>query len=135
MSQIHTPTKHPFQCLALLLFAMCFVASGIAHFVLTASYAQIVPPYLPWPRALVYVTGVGEILCGLGLPYKPTRRVAAWGSVGLLIALFPANLYMAMAHVDYAGPAWVLWARLPLQVPLMAWGWVYTRRVPPRYAD
>jgi uncharacterized membrane protein len=73
----------------------------------------------------VYVSGVVEILCGVGLLYAPTRRVAAWGMVALLIAVFPANLYMAMAGID--GPQWMLWLRLPLQVPLIWWAWSYTR--------
>lgn len=118
-------SKHPFYYMALALFAMLFVGGGIAHFVLTAAYVDVVPTYLPWPLALVYVSGVWEILCGLGLVYGPTRRVAAWGLVALLIAVFPANLYMAMAGID--GPQWVLWMRLPLQIPLIWWAWSYTR--------
>jgi uncharacterized membrane protein len=121
-------SKYPFYYLALAVFAIFFIAGGIAHFVLTPAYVRVVPPYLPWPLALVYTSGVCEVLGGLGLLYPPTRRFAAWGLVALLVAVFPANLFMAMTHAGYAGPAWVLWVRLPLQIPLIWWAWSYTRR-------
>jgi len=121
--------KHPFHVVALALFAMLFVAGGIAHFVIPQEYVRIVPPQLPWPRALVFVSGVCEVLGGLGLLYRPVRRVAAWELVALLVAVFPANLHMALAGIG--APAWVLWARLPLQVPLIGWAWSYTRKGKP----
>jgi len=105
---------------------MLFVGGGIGHFAITDAYMRIVPPVLPWPRMLVYLSGVCEVLGGLGLLYLPTRRWAAWGLVGLLVAVFPANVYML--HIGYGAPAWVLWLRLPLQVPLILWAWAYTRR-------
>lgn len=118
-------SKYPFYYLALAVFAIFFIAGGIAHFVLTPAYVRVVPPYLPWPLVLVYVSGVFEVLGGLGLLYPPTRRFAAWGLVALLVAVFPVNLYMAMAGLD--APEWVLWVRLPLQIPLIWWAWSYTR--------
>jgi len=119
--------EHPYRHLALVLFAMLFVGGGIGHFVITDAYARIVPPALPWPRALVYLSGASEVLGGLGLLYSRTRWAAAWGLVALLVAVFPANVYMAMHGIG--APAWVLWLRLPLQGLLIAWAWVYTRRV------
>jgi uncharacterized membrane protein len=108
------------------LLALLFVAGGVGHFVKTSAYMRIMSPYLPWPRMLVYISGVCEVLGGLGLLYAPTRSLAAWGLVALLVAVFPANV--TMAQIGYGRvPRWMLWARLPLQVPLIWWAWLYTR--------
>jgi len=107
------------------------VAAGINHFVSPAPYAGMVPAALPAPWALVYVSGVAEILGGLGLILPATRRLAAWGLIALLIAVFPANLNMAMNHLPLGArhvPAWALWARLPLQLVLLWWASLYARR-------
>ena len=101
--------------------ALLFTAAGILHFVVPGTYARIVPPYMPWPWMLVYISGAAEIAGGLGMIPSFTRRAAAWGLIVLLIAVFPANLYMAQEHL--MGPAWVLWARLPLQAVLIWWVW------------
>lgn len=103
-------------------------AAGVLHFVYPRAYARIVPAYLPAPLTLVYVSGVAEILGGLGLLFPPTRTAAAWGLILLFIAIFPANVNMAVNHTGF-GPAppppWLLWARLPLQAVLIAWAyWV-----------
>src|ERR1700722_12674716 len=80
--------------IALLLAAAFFITAGILHFTKTAFYLKIMPPYVPWHLAMVRISGVCEILGGLGLLIPQTRRAAAWGLVALLIAVFPANLYM-----------------------------------------
>ena len=99
------------------------------HFVYTGAYVAIVPRYLPSPVLLVQVSGVAEILGGIGLLLPQTRQAAAWGIVALLVAILPANITMAMDHARWPSiPAWVLWARVPLQVPLIWWAWLYTRR-------
>lgn len=108
------------------------VAAGANHFVNPAPYLGMMPAELPasWHLALVYVSGVFEMLGGLGLIAAPTRRAAAWGLVALLLAVFPANVNMAVNHLplgDSAVPAWALWARLPLQAVLIAWAWWFTR--------
>lgn len=101
--------------------ALLFTAAGVLHFVITNQYMRIMPPYLPWPRFLIYVSGAAEIAGGLGMFLPSTRRVAAWGLIALLVAVFPANVYMAQARL--MGPQWALWARLPLQVVLICWVW------------
>src|SRR5215207_9190682 len=111
------------------------VASGLNHFVSPAVYTAMVPRGLPSPLALVYISGVAEIAGGLGLILPATRRLAAWGLVALLLAIFPANLNMAINHLplgDRVVSPWALWLRLPLQLPLIAWAYWYTR--PPRPA-
>lgn len=112
------------------LLAGFFVAAGILHFLFPESYIRMVPPFLPRANTIVWVSGVAEILGGIGLMLPRWRQFAAWGLVLLLIAVFPANIYMAVAHVQYAGllgKSWAQWLRLPLQLPLIYWAWRYTR--------
>jgi uncharacterized membrane protein len=107
------------------------VVAGINHFVSPAVYAAMVPAALPAPWALVYISGVAEILGGLGLILPVTRRLAAWGLVALFIAVFPANINMAIHELPLGGrevPVWALWARLPLQVLLIWWAASFARR-------
>ena len=111
------------------------VVLGVLHFVATNAFAQIVPPQLPWPHALVWISGVFEILLGLALIPESTRRLAGWGLVALYIAVFPANVYMAVASDRIRDlppvPPALLWGRLPLQVVFVAWAlWVSKPRVP-----
>ena len=110
------------------LFAVVFVVAGCLHFVFTPVYVRAMPPYLPEGRLLVQISGVFEVLGGLGLLYPPTRRFAAWGLVALLIAVEPANVQMALDHARWKSiPEWALWLRVPLQLPLIWWAWIYTR--------
>ena len=112
------------------LFASIFLVSGFLHFFYPAPYVRIMPPILPWPLMLVRISGAAEILGGAGLFLRKFRRAAAYGLTLLLVAVFPANVYMAVAHVPFPGlmgKAWVQWARLPLQLPLIAWAIYYAR--------
>jgi uncharacterized membrane protein len=114
-----------------------YVVAGAMHFVIPGVYAQIVPPGLPQPLALVYLSGAAEILLGVGVLFPRTRRLAAWGIVVLLVAVFPANVYMATHDVVLEGvPAWAnspsdaaTWARLPFQLVFVGWAWWYTRPI------
>ena len=103
--------------------ALLFVLAGLWHFVHPATYLAIMPPMLPQPLLLVYLSGVAELLGGLGLLPDRTRRLAGWGLIALLVAVFPANVYMALVHEQLGIPAWVAWGRLPLQLPLIWWVW------------
>jgi uncharacterized membrane protein len=101
-----------------------FVIAGVLHFQWPTTYVMIVPPFIPRPWAMVYVSGAAEIVGGFGLLLPSVRRLAAWGLVALLIAVFPANIFMALDHVQVTAkplPHWELWARLPLQFPLIWW--------------
>jgi uncharacterized membrane protein len=112
------------------ILAILFIASGSLHFLLPQAYLKIVPPYLPTPFLLVQISGAAEILGGIGLIVPPTRHAAAWGLVVLLIAVLPANVYMAAAHLRFPGlmgQSWAQWARIPLQLPLIYWVWLYTK--------
>ena len=112
-------------------FAWFFVG-GIAHFVFTDAQMRIIPPYVPWPRATVLVSGVLEILGAVGLLSPPTRQVAAWGLFALTLAVTPANIYMLQQSALYPSvPYWALVLRLPLQAGLLvliAWIALRARR-------
>lgn len=112
-----------------------YLVAGINHFRSTASYLAIMPPYIPWPMAMVYVSGVAEMLGGIGvlLPdgfvFPRIRAFAAWGLVAMLIAFVPVHINMCLHPDAFPNvPVWVIWIRLPLQLPLIAWAWAYTRR-------
>ena len=113
------------------LMAGLYIAAGVGHFVVTRAYVRIMPDYCPAHRELVLVSGAAEIAGGLGLLVPPTRRTAAWGIILLLIAVFPANLWMVQHPERYPDvPLWVSWLRLPLQLVLIAWAWQYTKSAP-----
>jgi uncharacterized membrane protein len=115
------------------LLAAIFVFAGVMHFVIPASYVGIMPPWLPWHRELVYLSGVAEIAGGVGLLIDRTRRAAGIGLILLLIAVWPANLQMLLdaraADKPLAYEAF-LWLRLPLQPVLIWWVWRVSRRRP-----
>ena len=109
----------------------------MTHLLLPKLFLAIVPDYLPAHRAVVRISGLAELAGGLGVLIPATRRPAAWGLAALLVAVFPANLWMAQHPERFSSiPAWVLWARLPLQVPLIAWAVFCARpaKVRPRTA-
>jgi uncharacterized membrane protein len=108
------------------LAAAFFIVAGINHFVRPAMYRQIVPPGFPAPERLVAISGIAEIAGGLGLLIPRLRRPAGWGLLALLIAVFPANIYMAVSPEKFSEwhiPRWALWLRLPLQALLGVWVW------------
>ena len=106
------------------LTGMLFVAAGALHFVRPAMYERIVPPQLGHAPELVAISGVAEIAGGVGLLLPQTRRAAGIGLIALLLAVWPANIWMAVEAERFAkvAPAWALWGRVPLQL-LMIW-WV-----------
>ena len=116
--------------------AAFFMLAGVMHFVRPREYEAIMPPQLPMHREAVVVSGLAEIAGGLAVVSPRTRPAARWWLLGLLTAVFPANVYMTLHPDDVTErgvpadriPAWMLWARLPLQ-PLMAlWVWRATAR-------
>ncbi len=121
----------------LYLMAPAYVVAGVLHFVVPELYVQIVPPIFPAALALVYLSGLAEIAVGIGLLLPRTRQYAAWATVALLVAIFPANVYMATHGVVIDGlpgggdpSAIVRWGRLPLQGVLILWALWYTRPSP-----
>ena len=107
-----------------LLLGLLFIAAGILHFLYPARYAEIIPPFLPYPIALVYISGVGEFLGGCGVLIERVRRWAGIGLIALLIAVYPANIYML--YKEWHTHGWtsltlILLLRLPLQFLLIWW--------------
>jgi uncharacterized membrane protein len=96
-----------------------FFIGGIAHFAATDVEMRIVPPYIPWPRAAVLVSGVFELLGAAGLLYRPTRAAAGAGLFLLTLAVTPAHIYMLQQPQMFGVPYWILILRLPLQAALL----------------
>lgn len=96
--------------------------TGTLHFAVPKVFAGIIPPQLPAPYALVYVSGVAELACALGLVVPRTRLVAGWATALLFVAVFPGNVQMALDAGDRSDTyRAIAYARLPLQVPLVLW--------------
>ncbi|MFC7072721.1 MauE/DoxX family redox-associated membrane protein [Halovenus rubra] len=118
-----------------LLFVMgpLYIVAGVLHFVVPDLFVQIVPPIFPAELALVYLSGVAEIAVGIGLLISRTRQLAAWATVALLVAIYPANIYMATSGVTIDGlgggdpSELVRWGRLPLQGVLILLALWYTQ--------
>jgi len=109
--------------------ALLFLGSGVMHFTHEKFYTAIVPKSLPNPKALVQISGVAEIAGAVGVMIPGTRKLAGKGLIALLIAVYPANIQMAMNADRYKQfPAWALWARLPLQFAAIALVWRGSQR-------
>ena len=126
MPDPHPPKDSRARLVLRLLASLAFVVAGVLHFVFPDKYEHVIPPGFPSPKMLVLISGLAEIAGGVGLWIRPLRRAAGWGLIALLIAVFPANVYMAV-HPDYVANLtvghWLLWARLPLQPVLIWWVW------------
>jgi uncharacterized membrane protein len=105
--------------IGLVIVFLWFLIGGIAHFVATATEMRIVPPYIPWPRVTVLVSGVFELLGALGLLHPSTRRAAGVGLFALTMAVTPAHIYMLRRSDLFDVPYWALALRLPLQAALL----------------
>jgi uncharacterized membrane protein len=118
----------------LVVMGFFYIAAGINHFVNPKSYLAVMPPYVPWPLMMISISGVAEILGGIGVlvpdgfVFPRTRASAAWGIVALLIAVSPVHIHMCLHPEKFpVVPLWAIWLRLPLQLVLIAWAWYYTR--------
>ena len=109
------------------LFAAIFIFAGFNHFYNPDFYLRIMPPYLPWPSALHLTAGFFEAVLGVMLLIPRFQKLAAWGLVALLLAVYPANIHMALHHDQYQLPMIFHWIRLPLQFVLIAWAWWFTK--------
>ena len=111
--------RNIWRYLAVIFFAL----AGVMHFLNAETYLEFMPPYFPNPRLLVALSGLAEIAGGIGLLIPRLRRAAGWGLIALLIAVFPANIYMAQHPERFHIASWILWARLPLQAVFVWWVW------------
>ena len=116
--------------IARIVLAILFIAASTFHFSSDAEL-QIIPPFLPYRRAALYITGIFELLGGIGLLIPRFQRPAAWGLVALLIAIFPANVYHAISGMQLGGflnTRLYHWIRLPFQAVFIAWALWSTKR-------
>ncbi len=113
------------------LMGVAYIGAGIAHFRTPDFYMPMMPPYLPAHLGLIYLSGVAEIVLGVAVLIPGYRKLAAWGIIALLIAVFPANLHIAINNIPIGGAEVGLgtlnWVRPPLQGVLILWAWWYTR--------
>lgn len=110
------------HAVSLVIIAAFFTFAGVGHFTNAEFFLNIMPPYLPFHLALVYISGVFEVIGGVGVLLPSLRRSAGWGLVALLIAVFPANIHMAMNPDQFNEmPYWGLLLRLPIQFVAMYW--------------
>ena len=131
MSGFFRPARRA-KLLGLVFVFLWFFLGGIAHFVATETEMRIVPPYIPWPRAAVLVSGAFEWLGAFGLLWASTRRAAGWGLFVLTILVTPAHIFMLQQPQLFSIPYWVLVLRLPVQVALLAL--IVWSTAPPRSA-
>lgn len=112
---------------SILILALVFIIGGVMHFLVPLFYLGMMPPWLPAPRILVFLSGICEICGGLGVLSARVRRVAGWGLIALLIAVFPANVEMAIQARATHASLWLFgglaFVRLPLQSYLIVWVW------------
>ena len=119
-----------FKTILKYLLALFFIFAGANHFWHPEFYMRIMPPWLPWHSALHLTAGFFEFLFGVMLLIPRYQRWAAWGLIAVLIAVYPANIHMAVNHHLYPDlPLIFHWIRLPLQFVLIAWAWWYTKEV------
>ncbi len=125
-----------FRLVFRVLFAMLFLFAGFIHLIDPELFLPVMPPWIPFHLPCIMVSGVFELLGGVGLliPESRVQFFVGWGLVLLLIAVFPANIYMAAANIKVHGfPAepWMGWARLPLQ-PLLIMGILWSTSIWPK---
>lgn len=104
--------------------AIAFTAAGVLHFLKTGFFVNIMPDYIPYHKAMVLISGMAEILGGIGIMIPSVRSAAVYGLLLLLLAVFPANIDMAVKayrNHGFSPYTWVLLLRLPLQFVLMYW--------------
>jgi uncharacterized membrane protein len=104
--------------------SLLYILAGINHFISPLFYKKIMPPYIPWHMPLIYISGVFEILLGISLLPLFTRKAAAWVIIFLLIAIFPANIFMMTKYWNNNHPhLWITILRLPIQILLIWWAY------------
>jgi uncharacterized membrane protein len=116
------------KSLFLYLMVALYIGSGINHFLNAPMYMKIMPSWLPFHSGLVYISGICEVLFAILLLPPATRHISAWLLILLLIAVFPANIQMAINYWRSSNPGlWMTILRLPMQIVLILWAWFYTK--------
>jgi uncharacterized membrane protein len=127
---VQDPDADPVLDRSRLRFAAMMVVVGVAHFVAPRFFERIVPRWFPWPREAVAVSGVAEVASGVLLAVPATRRLGGLLATATIVAVYPANIQMAVDATrgqDVGVPAWAAWLRLPMQIPMIRRAWSFTR--------
>jgi uncharacterized membrane protein len=104
--------------------ALFFLLAGLNHFLSPETYLPLMPDYLPWHLPLIFLSGLAEMMGGIGICIPKWRRLAGWWLIAVLVAVFPSNIHMLIHEVPLGGvavPTWIFRARLPMQGVLIAW--------------
>jgi uncharacterized membrane protein len=129
-ASLQVPVVRAVKEVLLWIMAAFYIVAGVMHFMRPEFYLPMMPPYLPWHEALICLSGVAELGLGIAVLVPALRQWAAWGLILLLIAIFPANVHIALYNVPVFGNPegagiWN-WVRLPFQAVLILWAWWYT---------
>ncbi len=111
----------------LYVMGVTYILAGLNHFKNPKIYHSIMPPFIPAPGFMIFMSGVIEVLLGMAVMWPPTTSLAAWGIIALLVAILPPHIYMIQQKEQWPKiPSWLLWLRLPLQGLLIFWAYLYT---------
>lgn len=113
-----------------ILLSALLIFAGVMHFVRADFFLKAMPPYLPFPLELVYLSGVFEVVFGVMLLIPKFSRIAAWGIIALLIAVFPANIYVYQHQEIIPAPPAIHFLRLIFQGVLILWAYAFTKKQP-----
>ena len=110
--------------------SVLYVVTGLTHFIHPQFFLTIMPVWVPFHQSMVIISGACEILFAFLLLFPLTRRIAAWLIIALLIAVFPANIQMAVNYFNESNPMlWIALLRLPLQLVLIGWAYHFTKQL------
>ena len=112
--------------ISLWIMALLYIAAGVNHFIMPRFYISIIPPFLPFRKLINHVSGLAEIVLGVGLLLPDYTSLAAWGVIVLLIAVYPANIYHFIKGWRKKKMVWILALRLPVQFFFIWWAYLYT---------
>jgi uncharacterized membrane protein len=130
IDKMETHQEKVLKKVALYSTAIFFIAAGARHFIMPEFFMLMMPSYLPVPLTLIYISGLFQIIGGIGLMIPSVRSFSAWGLMVLLLAVLPANVYLWTHHVhlpEHYDPSWYLMLRIPLQFLLIAWMYMFAK--------
>jgi uncharacterized membrane protein len=111
---------------ALYFMGLAYILAGVNHFWHPGFYLKLIQNFLPYPMMIIYVSGIAEILCGAGIMIPAYQKFSAWALIFLLVAIFPANINMAIHYQDFHVSKALAYGRLPIQFLLIWWAYIYT---------
>ena len=121
--------KSKIKTLSIIIMTLFYIMAGTNHFINPDWYVRIVPPILPFKTAIVYISGILEIILGTLLIFPKTRFIASWGLILLLVAVYPANIYVALTNGEVMDTTpLIAWGRLPFQFVFIGLAYWHSKR-------